>query len=130
MNQSLKDYLKNKHMERKTWAKCYIKNKFTCGMVTSSRIESKHNVYKKYLNGNSRLSELYLTFQNLENIEIKNYSNEINKFTIKQNQELEKYKLISESKLLYGPYIIERLKISIIKALKYSIKSNNQNNIW
>ena len=25
VNQSLKDYLKNKHMERKIWAKCYIK---------------------------------------------------------------------------------------------------------
>jgi len=57
-------------------------------MVTSSRIESKHNIYQKYLNGNSRLSELYLTFQNLENIEIKNYSNDINKFYNRKAQNI------------------------------------------
>jgi len=56
---------------------------------------------KKYLNGDSRLFEIYSVFQELEQIEIKNYHNEITTFTIKQNKDLEKYKLISESKILY-----------------------------
>ena len=62
INQNFKDYLKNKPKERNLWVKCYIKKKFTCEMVTSSRIES-NIIYKKYLNGNSRLSELYSIFQ-------------------------------------------------------------------
>ena len=70
LNQNFKDYLKNKHGERKIWVKCYLKSKFTCEMVTSSRIESKHNLHKKYLNGNSRISKLYTIFQDLEKLQI------------------------------------------------------------
>ena len=99
-------------------------------MVTSSRIESKHNIYKKYLNGNSRLCEIYSVFQELEQLEIKNYNDEIGKFTIKQNKDLEKYKLISESKLYYGNYIIEKLKNYILRSLKYNVESNAQKTLW
>ena len=98
-------------------------------MVTS-RIESKHNIYKKYLNGNSRISELYTIFQDFKKLEIANYTKEIQRFTIKQNANLEKYALISKSKPLYGNYTIERLKENILKSLKYNVKYNNQTKIW
>ena len=130
VSETFKYYLTNKHSERELWVKCFIKSKFCCGMVTSSRIESKHNIYKKYLNGNSRLCEIYSVFQELEQLEIKNYNDEIGKFTIKQNKDLEKYKLISESKLYYGNYIIEKLKNYILRSLKYNVESNAQKTLW
>ena len=130
VSQNFKDYLKIKHKDKHLWVKCYMKRNFTCGMVTSSRIESKHNVYKKYLNGNSRLSELYAIFQELENLEVANYNNEIQKFTLKQNNDLNKYNLIEKSKGLYGKYILEKLKSNIIKSLKYKVKFNNESKMW
>jgi len=130
LNQTFKDYLKDRHKERRLWVKCYIKSDFTCGIVTSSRIESKHHVYKKYLNGNSRLSEIYSVFQDLEKLEVQNYNYDLFKITNKHNKELENYDLISDSKIFYGAFIVERLKIYILKSLKYQVKSNIQKTTW
>ena len=66
----------------------------------------------------------------VEQLEIKNYHDEIGKFTIKQNKGLKKYKLIAESKILFGNYIIEKLKNYILRSLKYSVECNAQKTLW
>lgn len=130
ISKDFRDYLKNKCKDKTLWVKCFMKESFTCGTVTSSRIESKHSIYKRYLDGNKRLSEVYNTFKLLEDQEIKSFKNEIQTFTKKENTEENQYELIKKSKELYSAYIIQKLKLNIIKSLNYSVIHNKRSQIW
>jgi len=65
-----------------------------------------------------------------EQLEITNYNNEVQRFTMKQNNNLEKYTLITKSKGVYGNYVLERLKEYTLKSLKYNVRFNNESRIW
>lgn len=97
-------------------------------MVTSSRIESKHRILKEYLNGNSRLGEIYSCFKELEKQEIHNFTNEIQRFNLKENDSLDQYDLIKKSKLLYSDYVIQILKVNVLQGINYKI--TKQGNFW
>ena len=43
----LKLYLEDKYELKKQWVKPYMKDNFCLGTCTSSRIESKHSIYKR-----------------------------------------------------------------------------------
>ena len=77
ISSDLKTYLKKRHLTRQKWVKAYMKTNFCCGTCTTSRIEAKHRIYKAYLNGNSRLCEIFLTFQKLEKQEVTKFEDEI-----------------------------------------------------
>jgi len=108
--------------------KCYMKKHFTCGICTTSRIESKHRVYKQFLNGNISLVELFRTFNKLELVSITQYKEEIKRFTFKQDANLSEYALIREVTKLYGKYVIQKVKERILECLHYEVKSSKNNN--
>jgi len=48
ISKELKTYLKNKYSDKKLWVKLFMKGKFCAGMCTTSRIENKHRIFKRY----------------------------------------------------------------------------------
>jgi len=125
ISKELKDYLQERHKQKEVWVKCYFKNFFTCGTCTTSRIESKHRTYKIYLNGNSRLGEVFKTFTKLEENSILQYKNEIRPLTLAENSKLSEYALIQEAQKHYGKYVVEKLKETILESLNYNVKKYN-----
>src|SRR5690349_14327712 len=47
------DYLKVKLKDKKKWAKCLLKSKFSDGVSTTSRVEGLHAIQKKFLTSSS-----------------------------------------------------------------------------
>jgi len=78
-----KSYLKNKFNKKDRWVKAFMKSKFCGGMCTTSRIESKHRVFKRFLNSSTKLSELFKVIKIIENQEINSFTNEIVKLNKK-----------------------------------------------
>lgn len=128
LEKDLKNYLENRNQHRLDWVKCYMKGYFTGGMVTTSRIEAKHRIYKQYINDDSRLCELFDIFKTLEEEEIQNYKDEIRKFKKKENSELEESVLIKECRKFYSNYIIEKVKDKLLKTIHYDVKKGR--NKW
>jgi len=128
LNEKFREYLRELNKSKKSWVKCYLKKNFTCGMASSSRIESKHRILKEYLNGNSRLGEIYSCFKNVEKQEIQKFTNEIQKFNLKENDILDQNELIKKSKEEYSDYVIQILKANILQAVNYTV--NKQGNCW
>ena len=62
INEDLKGYLEDKIKIKEYWVKASMKINFCCGMCTPSRIESKHRIYKSYMNSKTRLTELFYSF--------------------------------------------------------------------
>lgn len=122
------DYFKDINQSKELWVKCFIKKHFTCGMVTSSRVESKHRVLKEYLNGASRLGDVYACFKLLENQEKEVLKNEIQKFSRKENENLDQYDLIKQAKNIYSEYVISLLKANIFQSIHYEV--NPEENDW
>ena len=90
-----------------------MKKLFTCGMVSSSRIESKHRIYKRFLDSNTRLSEIFLIFKNLELEEIHNFNDEFEKtITLSKDNEnvMMQNPLILKCINVYSDYIVRKLK--------------------
>jgi len=106
-----------------------MKEKFTCGICTSSRIESKHKVYKKYLNSSTRLRCLYKVFKDLEEEEISNFREEISKLGMFENQKLEQSDLIKHFQPIYSNYAIRKLKGNLMESVNYSVEKKNPN-LW
>ena len=73
LSKDLKVYLKNRFEQRKLWVRAYMKERFCAGICTTSRIESKHKIFKKYLNSSNRLVELFKVFRELEQLEINGF---------------------------------------------------------
>ena len=128
LSENFIDYFKEVIKSKKLWVKSYVKSYFTCGTVTSSRIESKHRVLKEYLNGNSRLGEVYACFKELEESEIKTFLEEEDKISRRQSASLDKHDLINKAKDIYSDYVIQILKGHIFQAIHYNVKT--ENNYW
>lgn len=128
ISEDLKTYLKERHKTRKQWVKCYMKSSFCCGTCTTSRIEAKHRVYKTYLNGNTRLCELFRTFQKLETQEVIQFKEEVQKIDQSKKKEFDKIDLMKSLSKDYGSYVLEKLKGIILEAFNYSVEAKN--NKW
>ena len=122
ISEELKNYLKDRHKYKSKWVKGYMKDFFTIGMCTSSRIEVKHKVYKMLLNSSRRLCEFFQIFQALEDQEFKNYKDEVKKLLKAVESNLDDNKLIKEIKDKYGIYVIQRMKGILVDSLNYDIK--------
>jgi len=123
-----KGYLEEKVKEKHTWVKAFMKRKFTCGMCSTTRIESKHRVFKLYLNSNSKLNEMFKIFKQLEAKEIFTFKDEIEKLSKKEEEKLEKCNLIKFFSSHYSQYVLAKLKQNLIESNNY--KFRNIDNIW
>lgn len=117
----LKSYLDRKLKEKKLWAKCFMKSMFCCGMCTTSRIEAKHKILKKYLNSGKRLSEIFQVLKEAENREIALLKNEVVKDQKVKRKKHDQSDMIRFFKDTYGDYILERLKDNLIQSVNYKI---------
>jgi len=122
LDDSTKKYLQERHNHRELWVKCFVKKNFTCGMVASSRIESKHSVFKKNLDDTTRLSEIFTIFNNLEQQEIQDFTDELNSICSKENVGLDQNDLIKKFKEQYGEYIILKIKREVLDAINYQVE--------
>jgi len=121
LDETTKKYLNERHNNRTFWVKCYIKKYFSCGMVSSSRIESKHSILKKYLDNTTRLSELFLTMKALEEAEITNLTKEISKEAKKDYATLDSNDFIKDCRENYSEYIIFKLKEQFLQSINYHV---------
>ena len=99
-----------------------------CGIVNSSRIESKHRVYKRLLDSNTRLSELFSIFKELEEEEINNFKDVFEKTRnlSKENDEaMNKNPLIEMCNNLYSNYIVSKVKMNVILVHNYKASKKN-----
>jgi len=129
INNSLKDYMKEKYKKVKFWAKCYMKKKFCCGTCTSSRIESKHKILKKYLNSSKRLTELFKTLKQLKNTETSKFKEEVERFTKEDNRVIGKYELIKKLKEKYSNYCLKIIQKNLLESLNYEANQQKEN-LW
>lgn len=130
ISEDLRKFLEHRNQIKEKWVKCFMKQTFTCGTCTSSRIESKHRVYKKYLNGNSRLCEVFKCFKELEDKQISNYTDEIKTFKKSQESELDKHTLVKEVEQKYSQYVVIKIKEILLESLHYSVEEINENQKW
>ena len=121
VNSDSKAYIQKRHEYREKYVKCYMKTIFTGGTCTTSRIESKHSVYKAFLNSDSSLMQVFQVFVNLEKLEFEKYTEEITIMNEKQN-DFVKYDLIKELESVYSPYILHKTKANLITALNYGVE--------
>ena len=120
-----KDYLKNKVKEKKYWVKAYMKTHFCSGTCTTSRIESKHRLFKRFLNSASQLTGLFQVWKDLEEKEITDFKDEIEFFKKREEENMEKCELIqffSE----YSDYSIIKLKDQLIQSTNYKLNKKTR----
>jgi len=130
INEDLKEYLEEKFSKKLKWVKAYMKESFSCGICTTSRIESKHRVYKRYLNSSIKLACLFQIFKDLEKEEITRFKEEISyKIGILENKKLDKSDLVKYFQPIYSDYVIRKLKNNLMESVNYSIEKKNQN-LW
>jgi len=127
ISSELKKYLEDKYAEKEVWVRGYMKVNFCCGMCTTSRIEAKHRVLKQFLNSGKRLTEFFNVIKDLEQREILNFENEIEKSNKFNRKKEEKSDLIKYFKNDYGDYVIERLKDNLIQSTNYKITEIEEN---
>ena len=106
-----------------------MKKDFCCGTCTSSRIESKHSVYKRYMNTSIRLSELFSIFKNLEEQEYNCFKEEITRLSKSERINLRKSDLIKHFDKIYSPYAIKILENSQLESVNYSV-DKKASNLW
>jgi len=129
ISDELKDYFEKKCINKEQWTKAFMKKSFCCGTCTSSRIESKYNILKKYLNTSKRLTELFQTFKELEKQEINRFKDEISKLSINENQMIDKYDLIKILKKKYSGYCLRIVKENVLISMNYKIRKVKEN-LW
>ena len=122
VNEGSKKYIKNRHQYRHKWVKSYMKDRFTGGTCTNSRIESKHSVYKHFLNSDTSLMNLYTVFKTLEKQEIEKFKEEIQRFGLNDENSFKKYELLKELDETYCPYAMNKIKSNIMEALNYGVE--------
>jgi len=121
LSKESKDYIKKRHVYREKWVKAYMKNLFTGGTCTTSRIESKHRIYKSYLNSESSLVQLFRVFDKLEE-GLQNYNDEIETINNRGNDFFSKSDLIKKIEEVYSPYICQKIKPILLNALNYDVQ--------
>jgi len=104
-----------------------MKGKFCAGMCTTSRIESKHRVFKKYLNSSNRLVEIFKVFRELEKLEVQNFKNEIERLLKRERQKMDCCDLIKHFEKIYSKYAVLRLKDNLLEAINYKSEKTNKN---
>jgi len=109
LNEDLVNYLKEKEKSKDVWVKAFMKKHFCCGFCTTSRIEAKHSIFKRYPNSNIRLSELLKVFKELEEKEILKFRDEIEKLSKKDKKDLEKCEVIKHFAKDFSDYALQRL---------------------
>lgn len=122
LTQEQKNYLQDKSKQKQFWVKAFIKDKFSCGMCTSSRIEAKHKVLKTYLNSSKRLIEIFEIFLKLERQEISKFSDEIKTISHGDHKIVIKFKLMKEIKSQYSTYASNIAQNNLLEGLNYSIE--------
>jgi len=85
-----------------------MKDVFTGGTCTTSRVEAKHRILKKYLNSGSNLQKVFKVFAKLEQLEIKNYFDEITKFANSEEENFMKSDLLKKLNGIYSPYAMNK----------------------
>ena len=121
--------MKKKAEEKQFWVKGFMKSQFCCGMCSSSRIESKHSVLKRYLNSGKRLTELFKTVKEIEQREISNMENEVKRSRKNERKKKENMDIVKYFKEFYPEYVIERLKDNIMESINYKI-NQKASNTW
>jgi len=99
-----------------------MKENFCGGICTTSRLESKHRILKKYLNSSKRLTELFNVFRELESKEISSFKNEIEKMKKAARNKLAKSNFIKHFQSTYTKYIIMRLEDNLVESTNYKIE--------
>ena len=125
------DYLNSKLRIQDKWAKCFIKDKLTIGVSTTSRIKSMHSVLADKLNSNSRLTEVLEFFKKIENSHILKFNEEFWK-NKKKNDDNKSFQneLLNILSKIYTPYPLKKIESKFIKCLSYSIVEEKKDCQW
>jgi len=129
ISSELKKYLKDKSKEKELWVKGFMKAKFCCGMCSTSRIESKHQTLKQFLNSGKRLTELFQVIKESEKKEISRMENEVERSKKNERKRQDKSDVIIHFRDVYSEYVIERLKDNLNESTNYKIVQVS-GNIW
>ena len=132
LNKEDKLYLKGKITQRCLWSKAFFKSEFCCGATTTGRVESKHRLYKRFLNSSKRLGQLFKVFKDLEGQEITAFKEEMMK---KSNQEemsrINRFDVVQHFVKHYSQYSMSLFKDQVIESVNYTVGRNtNSNNSW
>jgi len=119
------EYLKNKTKTKKFWVKAFMKTNLCCGTCTTSRIESKHRLLKRYLNAATQLPSLFQVWKQLEDNEITKYKDEIESFKKKEEEKLLKCELIQYFHN-YSDYALNKLKEQLIQSTNYKLNKKTK----
>jgi len=130
LSEELENFLDYRHRIREKWVKCYMKQNFTCGTCTSSRIESKHRVYKNYLNGDSRLCQIFYCFKELEQKQFTSYEDEVKRLTKAQEGQTSKHILVEEVRKTYTPYVVRKVQEILLESIHYSVEVSREGRKW
>ena len=95
-------------------------------MCTSSRVEAKHRLFKKFFNSSTQLTEFFQVIKDLEQKEIWSFKDEIKRFSKKENKKLDKTSLIKYFIDQYSQYAISKLKDEIIESINYKIQKKDK----
>lgn len=116
-----KKFFRTKAENKEKWVKGFMKSDFCCGMCTSSRIESKHRVFKKFLRSSTPLTKFFEVCKEIEEKEIYTFQDEIQKCKVRTNNKLEKSKLIKFFNNEFSEYSIAKLKDQLIESTNYKL---------
>jgi len=91
-------------------------------MCTSSRIESKHRLYKRFLKSSTHLIEFFKVLRELEEIEIFQFKDEVTKLNKRENKKLNKTSLIKFYQNEYSQYALVKLKDELLESINYKLR--------
>jgi len=103
-------YLQKRNKYCDQWVKAFMNGHFTGGTCTTSRIEAKHRILKKFLN--SELQKVFEVFAELESIEIKNYIVEFASFTKVEEEVFMKAYMLNHFSKIFCPYAMNKVKLN------------------
>ena len=131
MNESEIQYMKNNYNEKRKWCLAYVKDNFTCGIFTTQRAESIHNMMKCVLNKKSPITEV-IDFVNQREFEIHPKTIEESETILSKTESklFNKVNLITYLNKKVSLYILEKLKYNLKKSLNYKVDKTENENIW
>jgi len=130
LNDSQLNYLEMKLKIKDKWAKCLIKENFTVGISTTSRIESMHSVLSDRLNSNSRLNEVFDVFKKIEDSNISKFNEEFSRHKKNFNGQLLQCQLMIMLSKIYTPYSLKKLEPKFSKCLSYCVDELRKDREW
>ena len=130
LSQESVSYLEKKNEKSHLWVKAYMKVSFTGGTCTTSRIEAKHRIFKKFLNSGSSLQKIFETFAKLEKNEINNYFDEVEKFKENEQNAFKQSDLLKKLDEIYTSYAMNKVKSYFLVASNYDVDIERSNKKW